>query len=83
MHPSDLAMFHDQFKQLAAYLLGTDDDLEVGQSELGRELPFSERQLRKHLAFVGRVKQCPDCAVWYRLSSKRGCTECRESFQNC
>lgn len=66
-----------QLRRLARALVGTDDDLEIGQAELGIDPAIFEID-RRELAAIGRIRQCDDCAVWFPISRKTGCPNCED-----
>jgi hypothetical protein len=66
----------DQCESLSELLVGTTEDFDIVLIELNIG-PFDtqeERLARADLKRYQRLRQCPDCALWYR--GKRNCPDC-------
>ena len=73
---SDDQLTRQQCKDVAELVLGTTDDLDIALIELNIG-PFDtseEANARKALRRYQRLRQCPDCALWYQGKSK--CPDC-------
>jgi hypothetical protein len=56
---------HADITAIAAYLQGTDEELEIAMSELGFDpCLYMERDLRRWLKREASLSQCRDTRIW-------------------